>query len=170
MGQQQSENEITKAAQNEPLIRENKITALPDIYNSTHIEYLVSILKNDEQTRSMDNESLTSFLYRKLALTTELYHFERIYNTIFGSQITILNRLNQNNDGISTQLTKEYYENYVQQQFKDVFENYSFEKYIGFMIGNNLIFQDGDVFKITQFGIDFLILMIQQSKTDNRPF
>jgi hypothetical protein len=89
-----------------------------------------------------------------------IMHFGKIYNSIYGSQLSLLQRLNssifENKDTL-----KPFYD-FAKSTFPKTFEGYTYENYLDYLISFNLILvETGGTIKITIFGRDFLKYIIE---------
>ncbi len=84
------------------------------------------------------------------------YLFERIISAIYGSQILLLEELEQNRAGFNEDYVNRNY--YAVAAAKDPvrYENYSYENYMDFLAKRFTITKVGDNWKITDFGLDFM--------------
>lgn len=79
---------------------------------------------------------------------------EFTYNRIFGSQIAALERLNEVGRA-TVDIAREFFRPYAEQP--QVYSNYGFDGWLGFLKGSGLIVQTGNVLEISDFGRDFLM-------------
>jgi hypothetical protein len=93
-------------------------------------------------------------------------HFESIYNSVFGSQLMILQQLNTFAFEDTNSL-KRYYDYAVKQNPK-YFEGYSYEDYLDFLFAFNLIVNEDRQIKITILGVDFLKYLTETGKNLNK--
>lgn len=84
--------------------------------------------------------------------------FNGIYNNIYGSQIKIVQKLNSSSFVKKDELNV-YYDN-AKASSPKVYENYSYSKYLKFLINANFIQEDGDNVMITTLGRDFLKFIV----------
>ena len=126
--------------------------------NAVEQETKVSKLNSDqEKVDRLTNYSC--ILYIKL-------HFDIIYNSIFGSQIRILERLNTLRP--ETKDSLKYYYEFAEKNNPSFFENYPYKKYLDFMFEFNLIIKENDVISITILGVDFLKYLTETNKDVNK--
>ncbi len=97
--------------------------------------------------------------------------FERIYNLIFGTQISVLVWLRNNLAGIWYAALANVYEQWRTND--EILKNYSLDNYIGFLIANGLIVPVEEVggrkFRITDFGLDFLSFIDRRGYSQYKP-
>lgn len=135
--------------------------------SSVVINEIIKKIEDDLSTKNIDfNNSASRILIRHLAATQLLVTFEQIYPVIFGSQIQLLQRLNQViGKGLSTNVV-----------FKIVAEsmasnnlNWTREQYLNYMYERSLII-DGEehTIHITNLGVEFITWLISSGKSLDR--
>src|SRR5690606_30773553 len=81
--------------------------------------------------------------------------FDRLYNTIFGNQLFILDLVNTNNTQTKEDL-RIFYDN-AREKYPNFFDTYPYDDYIEFLISHELIVFSNDGYcAITWLGRDFL--------------
>jgi hypothetical protein len=127
-------------------------------------------IKKDLESRGLPSQQETiDVLVRHLAATQVALRFEFINKIIWGSQILILINLNSKPLGETLEILKPFYQE-AAKTFPDVFANYTFDRYLDFLVSANLIiFQNGRYF-ITTVGRDFLGYLVATGQTGVRPF
>jgi hypothetical protein len=144
-----------------------------------------TVSSTEERTRQFDspvlqeqenstNRELTSvpapererFLVRYLSIVKLELAFERIYSVIWGSQISILEHLNDRRTiGRSKEEIKtDFYDEALK---KWPFIN-PYDGYLGFMKASNLIAEKNGILLITNFGVDFLQYLTRIGKSGAR--
>lgn len=107
-------------------------------------------------------------LVKYLAASQILTEFEQIYNLIFGSQIFLLKKLNEvTGQGKLEEYLRSHFEQ-VKELFPDVFGTWNMAQYLGFLIERFLILKQGEIYHITNLGVEFLTWMARNSKSENR--
>lgn len=102
-------------------------------------------------------------LIRALAANNLVLHFERVHGLIWASQLASLRYLNSHDDGISVQDLMPFYES-GKAELPTWYENYPFDKWLGFLIASKLLTkQDSRIF-ITVAGREFLKYLIATGK------
>lgn len=136
-------------------------------------EFDSPILREQE---NLINESLTRvgpekerFLVRDLAITKLSLAFERIYSVIWGSQIYILEYLNDRRliGALKEDIKTSFYDDAVR-RWPDRFVGYSFDMYLGFLKESNLIIEKNESLFITNFGVEFLRYLTSTGKSGAR--
>jgi hypothetical protein len=102
-------------------------------------------------------------LIRALAANNLVLHFERVHGLIWASQLAAVRYLNSRDDGIPVQDLMPLYES-GKADFPAWYENYPFDKWLGFLVAFNLLTkQDSRIF-ITVAGREFLKYLIATGK------
>ncbi|MFG1344367.1 hypothetical protein V5F59_05700 [Xanthobacter autotrophicus DSM 431] len=102
-----------------------------------------------------------------LAETRLLFHFERSYRLILGSQIEGLKILNIRITATMKDAKLLY--DRASELYPEIYDNFSFDVWIGFLEGQNFIENDGGVLRITEVGRDFLRYLIAQRMDERKP-
>lgn len=103
-------------------------------------------------------------LTRVLALTRVNLEFSTIANTIFGSQVTVLEHLSSTPQGIEVNETKEVYA-LAQSQSPEFHANRTADEWLEYLTTMQLAIIAEDSITITQYGRDFLKFLIDESLT-----
>lgn len=112
----------------------------------------------------------TKVLLKFLAGTRLLLEFEQIHNLIFGSQIFMLKKLNEvAGQGKPSNFVEAHFKQ-VQGLFPEPLSEWSLEQYLSFLIGRSLITTKGNVFHITNLGVEYLTWMTRNGKREDKPF
>jgi len=107
-------------------------------------------------------------LLRYLAATELAFHFQRIEHTIWGSQIYILEYLNDNRNGaLQDKIKQSFYDDAVK-KWPSFFTNYPYEHYIGYLIAERLLVENNGHVCITTFGVEFLQYLVRAGKSGAR--
>ncbi len=124
----------------------------------------IVIRETDLSNQSTDEEKIDILVQYSTALSI-FVQLERIYHIIYGSQIKLLQNLNY--VGIRPKSDYSIYFADLVKNNPDWFKEVSFEQYLGYLIGNNLINEDKDGnISITVFGRDFLKYIVQYGLSD----
>lgn len=113
----------------------------------------------------VDPSEKTEVLIRALASTQLVLLAERIYTSIWGSQVRALRFLNAQTDGVDVSSLRVFYE-MAKESYPDWYETQSFEKWLGFLTAFNLITVDGVNYVITNAGRQFLRYMADAGKPE----
>ena len=116
------------------------------------------------------SQQKTEVILRYSAAIMVKADFDRIYLSIYGSQVEILYFLNSHREGVDGQILRSsYYDNLVK-VYPEIFTNYHFEQYMAFLISRSLIVQNDNKYFISDFGLEFLIYINAAGLTVRRPY
>ena len=102
------------------------------------------------------------FLVRLLAANSIIQAFEQTYSAIWGSQIGVLQFLNSGGpDGVQSALLQPWYDQ-AAARHSDVFTNYTFDQWLGFLETQQLILRKETAVLITLEGREFLKYLVHQ--------
>lgn len=107
-------------------------------------------------------------LIRYLAATNLALTFERIDSVIWGSQIYILEHLNESRLGVSKEKIKAAYYDDAVEKWPPFFANYSYDNYLGFLKDSNLVLEKDRYLFITKLGVEFLQYLARIGKSGAR--
>lgn len=113
------------------------------------------------------SETTAKVLIRHLAACQVLNWFERIYHTLFGSQITLLKFLRDNSSGISTINAQLYFEG-VKNKYPGALSFWSLNNYLQFLITSGLINMKDNMITITEIGKEFLIWLAKSGYLEEK--
>lgn len=102
----------------------------------------------------LDSEDTTHILVRHLATTQLMLRCERTHRSIFGSQIAALHMLNMQGPQPESAI-KPFFET-ARNKEPQYYGSYTFEKWIGFLIGEIAVRCDGGQYGITVYGRTYL--------------
>lgn len=143
---------------------DNQRRAEPDIGSTRNSKAIISnntpvisavesrILKNLEQFDKSDHESI---LVRALAEEQLVSTFERINRLIFGSQLLMLRRLNDQNSMLITE-AEQIYETEAKMKYNEEYKDQTFQNWLDFLLKMELIYIRDDKLYITIYGIEML--------------
>lgn len=95
--------------------------------------------------------------------------FERLYNIIFGSQLSLLSFVNSTDTQSKAEL--EVFYNNAREKYPDFFDTYSYDDYLDFLLSQELLIVNPDAsFAITWLGRDFLKYLVETGKTIHKGF
>jgi hypothetical protein len=107
-------------------------------------------------------------LLRQLAETRLVAEHEFTYNRIFGSQIFALKRWNEMGR-VTVDDARKLFDS-VEKQYPALYSTYSFDNWLGFLVGRALVLQKGNALEISEFGRDFLIYLTERRLSENKPW
>ncbi len=148
--------------------KKQTINELLSIESSPITQEIEKSINEELKTKGLNIEGdAVKVLLKHLAATQLELDFERIYNAIFGSQIHLLKKLNENSGtGRPIQFVDEFFLN-VKNTFEE-FNDWNREKYCQFLIGSSLIILENNSFNITIKGNEFLTWIMKRGKTEER--
>lgn len=141
-------------------------TLLDYVGNSIVINELETNIVKDLKGKNLDSSGDTAkVLIKHLAGTQALLAFERIYSNIFGSQIQLLKRLNEQSR--DNDFALQHY-NQVCENVPNFKDSVTYENYNNFLISNILIIKKDNSFHITNMGIEFLTWLTRNGKLESK--
>jgi hypothetical protein len=102
------------------------------------------------------------FFIRFIATGILNYVFDTIWFTIYASQIKALQTLNAKN--LKREELRKFYSDAVA-SFPDAYKKYSFDQWLGYLRGQGLVIEQGDMVGITKRGREFLKYIVHQAKS-----
>jgi len=126
-------------------------------------------IKKDLEDKRLPQQETIDVLVRHLAATQVALRFEFINKTIWGSQILILINLNSKPMGETPEMLKPFYEE-AAKTYPDAFSNYTFDRYLDFLVSASLIIFQNGRYLITNLGRDFLGYLVATGQTGVRLF
>lgn len=161
----------TPEAQREEQKKETVQQLLLAIGDSIVLQDIEGRIKADFKAKGLETEGDTiKVLMKHLAGTTVLLEFEQIHNLIFGSQIFLLKKLNEvAGQGKPAEFIVTHFQ-HVQGLFPEQLGNWSIEQYLAFLLSRLLITTKGNVFHITNLGVEYLTWMVKNGKSEDKPF
>ena len=126
------------------------------------MEQLDSIIQDETKVNDIENlQNKYDRIYKYSKVLLLIKSFDKIYDSIYGSQIRFFQRLNHTSVETKESL-KLYYEN-ATKNYPDAYKNYPYERYLGYLKANGLIlFEDNDEnVEISQLGKDFLRYILE---------
>jgi len=128
-------------------------------------------IKEDLKKRTISYSSTPTeeVLLHQLAAAQVLAWFEKIYNTLFGSQITLLETLNGNRIGITYPIASQFFER-VKSRYPSELGSWNIDSYLSYLIISNLIIQQDDKVCITTLGVDFLMWLTKSGYPKTKIF
>lgn len=126
-------------------------------------------IRQDLEARSLETSGDTvRVLIRHLAASQLLVQFEQIHNFIFGSQIFLLKRLNEVvGQGRHEKDIRVHFEHV--QKFHEELSSWTFDQYMRFLFDRILIVKHGEIFHITNMGVEYLTWMARNGRSENAP-
>jgi hypothetical protein len=138
------------------------------VFDSPAVREVEDAIRKDLRERGLGEPSAeaVNVLLRSYAYAYLGRYFEHISGLIWGSQLRLLHHLNAAplTGGTADELRP------FHATAAEHFPDYSFEQYLGFLIGYRLVALEGDRYQITPLGREFLIFRIQSGRTEWRSY
>ena len=147
----------------------NDYEKLMQQFNSPSTISIEANIKNELEKKDFDDYKKINLLIHYLAAFQLELTYDRIYASIYGSQLVLIKLLNTKANEKKDNL-EIYFDNSVKNIYPDFYRNINFEVYMNFLIGANSISCENDEYKITQFGIDFLVFLTQAGRSESLPY
>jgi len=138
--------------------------------DSIVIKQQKEIIKKDllDRNLSVNTPETTDILIHQLAISQLKLNFEKIYNIIFGTQIHLLKKLNENPKH------PDYVESYSQGVIDNHQEmaNWDINNYLNFLFENALIIfnKEDNVYAITNYGHEFLLWLLETGNNEDKNY
>ena len=107
----------------------------------------------------------TSSLIRELASFQLAVEYERLYHSIFKSQLDLLERLTGEKNALHRSVLMDVF-NKLKEEYPRAYLNYSFDNWISFLTLNSLAREENSSLKITDNGRAFIAYIINQRGYD----
>jgi len=152
-------------------ITEAPISATPPALVVTATRPAITYLEGELRQQLAGTPDLTqqnNLLLRALAETRIRAGHEAIYNRIFGSQLEAMKTLDTRGSATVAD-AKQYYDSLIP-RFPNMYPGYSFESWLGFMVGVGLVSREGERLTPTFYGHDFLVYLTENRLSGEKPF
>ena len=140
----------------------SNIEKILKMFSNTSNTFAAQVLENETKIDEITNPQTKINLlenYSKLLIIIKTA--EKIYSSIYGSQIRILQRLNHSKSEKTEDL--KFYFNNAKKVYPKVYNDYSYENYLHFLVNYSLIQINDDIATITDVGRDFLRYIIESN-------
>ena len=140
------------------------------IGNSIVITDMEGRVKSELMEKGLNTDGDTiKVLIRHLSGTQILLSFEQIHNLIFGSQISLLKKLNEvAGQGRPSEFVIDHID-HVKTIYPNQLGGWSYDQYLGFMYSRLLIVRHGDQIHITNLGVEYLTWVARNGRSENNP-
>lgn len=140
------------------------------IFSRDTLERSQNLVETESKVKEIQDSTKKAEVLLKYAQAIYLIlSFERIYNTIFGSQLLILDYVNTDSDQTKADL-KRFYDN-AKEKYPALYESYSYDDYFNFLISFELIvLNENNTYSITWMGRDLLKFLVETGKTLNKRY
>jgi hypothetical protein len=112
-------------------------------------------------------DQVEALIYNSASLNVQLGH-EKVYNGIFGSQLTLLAQAN-GEGGLIPALARQLYEQVAKPTNPALYATYTFEQWIGFLINSGLLQEVAGNYALTNYGRGFLKYIVDRHLTVFKP-
>jgi len=134
----------------------------PPIPDNGYKKYLETVVTDVRKQLKDSPFHETEVLIRDDAIFRMLVDFERLYFSIFGSQIAFLDFLTQQQNGITPYKMRQFFNREKQNRKWDI--DIDYDKWVSYMISTQLIVKDkGNVVSITDKGSAFFTYLIERN-------
>ncbi|MDD2657699.1 MAG: histidine kinase [Candidatus Pacebacteria bacterium] len=125
-------------------------------------------IEADLSAKNMNFSGDTSkVLIRHLAAAQVINWFETNYNTIFGSQIALLRKLQGSEEGINLEDIDKYF-NDVKAEYPEIYKTWDTKQYLAYLKDTRVIEEIKQRIKITRIGVEFLKLLSASGYTERK--
>lgn len=131
---------------------------------------LENLINDDLASRELETpeDKITVLVKHHAALQLQNSYIV-IYNQIFGSQISVLQSLNIQQEPVEADTLSLFYA-MAQDQSPEVYKGYSFQQYLEYLTDSGLVVLDSHKYLITNYGRGFLMFLSEKGLTTNRAF
>ena len=154
-----------------PQNREGIESLLAEVGGSRVVTEKENVIRTNIQNRGVmiEEGELVDVLIKHLALSQIILEFEQIYNTIFGSQIHLLKALNSSlQKGLPAEALNEHFE-YFRSYSPAPSDTWTAKLYSNFLINCRLIDIRDNRLYLTDYGLEFLLWMTRNGRTELKP-
>ncbi len=124
------------------------------------------LIKDDLANKKLGGSEAIPVLIKYFAVVYIEYLFLNLYRIIYGSQINLLDHLNTQN-GQSREALQIFY-NLGASQYPDIYKNYSYDQWLGFLKDQVLLREDQGMFRVTVRGREFLLYLARSGLSRNK--
>jgi hypothetical protein len=138
------------------------------LFRAETIDHFNELVSNEIDLPNIktDKEAV-DILYDYATVLCLMKYFDSVYYSIYGSQITLLQRVNGSAE--SPESLKRFYDQALRGNPK-FFDNYPFEQYMQFLFSHMLITEKKGKIGISIIGVDFLKNLAETSKPLDKAF
>lgn len=123
-------------------------------------------LKQKIDSAEIRAEDQVDYLVRHLAEDRLCLKFERDYSIILGSQILMLKNINEKSH-LKIEDAKSIFD-FAKAKFPDIYDDFSYDNWVSFPQIAGLMIMDGNRFKLTNNGKDFLLYLTIRGMTTEK--
>lgn len=107
-------------------------------------------------------------LIHQLAAAQVLNWFDKTYNTLFGSQITLLKILNASLRGLNHIESSQFFD-VVKSKYPTEFGSWDINTYLNYLTTSGLIIRNEDKILISKLGNEFLVWLTKSGYSESKP-
>jgi hypothetical protein len=134
-------------------------------FSETSKGFALQIIENETKLSEVeDAEQKSERILKYSQLLIIVKSAETTYQLIYGSQIRLLQKLNYSPE--TAENLKYFYDN-AMKYFPEIYENYTYENYLNFLVRQGLIIinEEADRIAITEVGKDFLRYLVESNSS-----
>ena len=144
-----------------PAEREDPVSQFLGTYDNPLLTEIEASIKQDLTARKLDEPtSAQRALIRALAGTRIELHFERVYSTVWASQLALLRYLNTRPMRVTEQQLRPFYDD-ATSKYPVLYQSYPFEAYLRFLESHYLIDRSAGPVGLTLTGKEFLKWLVE---------
>jgi hypothetical protein len=144
------------------------ISGIKQFISPEQLDPAVQVLKNTLNSRTQNKDEQIEMLVHALASANIQLIHERVYRTIFGSQMEAL--VSMNNPSGATQETLKRFYDAAAAQYPELYRTITFENWISFVIQSGLAVRIEDRYELTSYGRGFLKYIIDMRLITPKPY
>lgn len=140
-------------------------------FSEVSLEQADQIIENETKISEVEGyQNKYERLYKYSKLLVLIKSFEKVYDSIYGSQIRFIQRLNHTSVESKTSL-KLYYDN-AKNSYPEAYKVYKYEDYLNYLKISGLINmeENNENIQITFFGKDFLRYLLEANLSVEKPY
>jgi hypothetical protein len=129
------------------------------------------IIEQETQISSVEGlQNQYDRIYKYSKLLVLIKNFEKMYDSMYGSQIRFLQRLNHTTTESKEDL-KLYYNN-AKESYPNIYRDYSYDAYLNFLYANGLIIKEEGTenISISVIGKDYLRYLLEANLSLEKPY
>lgn len=146
----------------------------PDIEELMQSFDLASLKENEKLIRKdlkekglAEDTETVKVLVRHFAWAQLRALFESANSTIYGTQLEALKVMNGTSKPMSQDSLETFYDR-ARKNFPNIYEDFSFNQWLSYLLGYSFIFLEDSGYKISQLGRDFLVYLTSTGKSELR--
>ena len=168
--QQKNDQAETLPKQDEKKFDTKNLDKALNQFSDSTINHFANLVDTETSQKEInDFKDKSDVLYKYSQLLYLLNSFNRLYEVIYGSQLSILNKINTTANETKDSV-KSFYDD-AARYYPDFYSAYNYDEYFGFLISQGLLVQqENETISISAYGRDFLKFLIDTGKPLNKVF